>query len=94
MIASEAWEREAIEILVRPITRESAAAGHARKEAELKTVFARLSVAEARALHARLMRGEDELSRLIARMVPERRIRVLSFVADARRREALAALAR
>ena len=94
VIAGEAWEREAIAILERPITSESAAAAHARKEVELKVVFGRLSVLESRALHARLSRGDDALARLIGRMVPERRLRLLSFIADARRREALAALER
>jgi hypothetical protein len=81
-------------IRARPITDESAAAGHARKEAELKAVFARVSAVESRALHTRLARGDDELARLIGRMVPERRLRLLAFIADARRREALAQLAR
>jgi hypothetical protein len=90
------WERAAIAVLERPIIGESAAAGHARKEAELKELFAALSVAESRALHARLSipNADDQLARLIGRMVQDRRQRLIAFVADARRREAVAAAAR
>ena len=95
-IETEAWEQEAIAILERPITNESAAAGHARKEAELKVLLGGLGVAGSRALHARLTRPADgdELARLIGRMVPERRLRLIAFVADARRREAIATAVR
>jgi hypothetical protein len=92
-IASAGWEREAIAILERAIANESTAAGHARKEAELKELFGRLSIAESRGLHRRLTlpKEGDELARLIGRMVQDRRLRLVTFVADARRREAIAA---
>src|SRR5688500_18414244 len=59
VVVGSAWEQKAIAILGRPIVNESAAAGHARKEAELKELFAALSVSESRALHARLVSPKD-----------------------------------
>jgi hypothetical protein len=65
--------------------------GFARKEAELRTVFAALSVMESRALHARLAnpRSGDSLVAAFMRMTADRRARLINFLADARRREAL-----
>lgn len=79
-------------ILDRPLHGgETVAVGYARKEAELAGVLARLSVPEARALHLRLTVGaaNDALATKFARLTIERRNRLLVFLADARRREAL-----
>jgi len=71
---------------------ETAAVGFARKEHELGAAFAALSVLESRAMHARLstVKQGDELAHKFARLTVERRGRLLNFLADARRREALA----
>jgi hypothetical protein len=62
-----------------------------RKEHELKLVFERLSVMEARELHRRLtlMLPGDPIATRFGRLIGERRARLLAFLADARRREAL-----
>jgi hypothetical protein len=67
--------------------------GFLRKEAELRAAFAALPVAAQRALHARLSnpRPGDELATKFHNLTAERRTRLLTFLADARRREALAA---
>ncbi len=71
---------------------ETARAGFLRKEAELRAAFAPLSVAAQRALHARLgdPRAGDPLAEHFARLTLDRRTRLLTFLADARRREAQA----
>lgn len=79
-------------ILDRPLhAGETVAVGYARKEAEVGAVFAKLGVAEARALHLRLTMGaaNDALATKFARLTVERRNRLLVFLADARRREAM-----
>lgn len=75
---------------------ETARIGFARKEAELRAGFARLTVLEARALRARLSnaRPGDILAGTFARLLRERQVRLLSFLGDARRREAIAAARR
>jgi hypothetical protein len=81
-----------IAILDAPLaTCETALAGFARKEHELGALFATLSVLECRALHKRLGNPQhgDELAHKFARLTLERRCRLLTFLADARRREAL-----
>jgi hypothetical protein len=83
-----------IAILDAPLaTGETALAGFARKEHELGGLIATLSVLECRALHKRLSNPQhgDELANKFARLTLERRCRLLAFLADARRREALAA---
>jgi hypothetical protein len=67
--------------------------GFLRKEGELRAAFAALPVAAQRALHARLSnpRAGDELATKFHNLTAERRTRLLNFLADARRREALAA---
>ena len=67
--------------------------GFMRKEAELRAAFAALPVGTQRALHARLSnpRAGDELAAKFHQLTAERRTRLLNFLADARRREALAA---
>lgn len=70
---------------------ESAQLGFARKENELREAFAALTVLESHAVRARLSnpRSDDELAVAFMRMTHERRARLISFLADARRREAL-----
>jgi hypothetical protein len=64
-----------------------------RKEQALVSLFAALGPRDALALHARLSspREGDALAARFARLVRERRDRLLAFLADARRREAVAA---
>ena len=70
---------------------ETTMVGYLRKEHEMRAVFAALSVPAARLLHARLSAGkaDDALGAAFARMTLDRRTRLLVFLADARRREAL-----
>jgi len=62
-----------------------------RKELELTQLFGRLDVLAARALHRRLVSpsARDALANRFSRFVAERRARLLAFLGDARRREAL-----
>jgi hypothetical protein len=62
-----------------------------RKEAELLAVFAELAPLEARSLRERLSSPDpaDPVACGFARLVHERRTRLLSFLADAPRRAAL-----
>ena len=71
---------------------ETAQLGFLRKEHELGAIFVKLSVLEARALQTRLANPKqgDELANKFARLTIERRQRLISFLADARRREAIA----
>lgn len=71
---------------------ETALAGFRRKEHALGNAFAALSIIEARALHLRLAnpRAADALATRFARLTIERKNRLLTFLADARRRAALA----
>ncbi|CAN5916058.1 hypothetical protein BH11MYX2_BH11MYX2_25110 [soil metagenome] len=70
--------------------------GFHRKERELIAALDTLTVAESRALQSRLANPKegDELANKFARLTIDRRARVLSFLADAGRREALAQGAR
>lgn len=82
-----------IAILEAPLhTGETLALGFARKEAELRHVLASLSVNESRALNTRLScpKDGDPLTKAFMRLTAERRERLINFIADARRREALA----
>lgn len=62
-----------------------------RKEHELKGLFARLSVADARELHRRftLMLPSDPVASRFRQLIAERRARLRAYLADARRREAM-----
>jgi hypothetical protein len=83
-----------IAVLDSPLgTTENAFIGFARKERELSALFASLSVLECRLLHKRLANPQhgDELANKFARLTLDRRARLLTFLADARRREAIAA---
>ncbi|HLL23751.1 MAG TPA: hypothetical protein VK427_16545 [Kofleriaceae bacterium] len=86
-------EQRMIETLVKaPSSDETIEAGYRRKEHELLTLLAPLTPLEARALHRRLTMpsGDDPLATHFGRLVPARRARVLAFLTDARRREAMA----
>ena len=76
----------------RPALGETIDAAFRRKEYELGTVFARLSVIQAHMLLKRFSnpRAGDELAAKFGTMIAIRRSRLLAFLGDARRREALA----
>lgn len=61
-----------------------------RKELALADLFDRLSLADSRELHRRLTLGlsNDPIAQRFARLVAPRRGRLLTFVANARRRQA------
>jgi hypothetical protein len=85
-------DEQLIAILEAPLAPgETVASGYHRKEAALGAVLAALTVPEARALHARLLaaRPGDPLADKLTRLTAERRHRLIAFLADARRREAL-----
>lgn len=89
----ESRDAALIAILEAPLlSGETAHAGFARKERELGNEFAALSVLEARSMQSRLSnpRAGDALAQAFSRMTSERRARLINFLADARRREALA----
>ena len=83
-------------VLRPPAAGETVMVAHARKEGDLRDLFATLTVVEARALHRRLERAgaDDPLAALFLRLAPDRRRRLLAFLADARRREATRGLRR
>jgi len=87
-----AVDERLIEILDAPLAAgELASSGYLRKEEAIGAVFAALTVLESRALLARLeaARTGDRLVAKFTRLTAERRHRLLAFLADARRREAL-----
>jgi hypothetical protein len=89
--AAPALDSALIAILEEPLLPgETAFAGFARKELALRNTFAQLTVMQSRALHARLAnpRSGDQLVRAFMRLTADRRGRLISFLADARRREA------
>jgi hypothetical protein len=63
-----------------------------RREQELGAAFARLAPVDALALHRRLMSpsAADRFAMRFSQLVVDRRVRLLRFLADARRRQALA----
>ena len=79
-----------------PALGETLEAAFRRKERELREVFARVSVNEARALHRRLSNPTvgDAVAARFSRLLVDRQSRLLVFLADARRREALAIASR
>ncbi len=94
---SPAAERALLAILdAPPQPGETLNAAYHRKERELGTAFAKLAVSEARALVRRLTtrRVDDGLAVRFGRLVADRRHRLLAFLGDARRREALARMIR
>lgn len=86
------FEAELIALLMRPVPPGQARERHALKEREIGELLGRLSVLEARALHKRLTCrvAGDEVVVAFDRLVVERRARLITFLEDARRREALA----
>lgn len=89
----EATERQIAQILAAArLPGETIEAGFQRKEHELGELFATLTPLEARALHRRLSSASlgdvGEIGSLFSRLVPERRARLLAFLAGARRRYA------
>jgi hypothetical protein len=86
-------EQTVIEIiLAAPPAGVPAAHAHAHKEQQLRSVFAGLEVIDAWHLHRRLSNpaASDPLVAAFMRFVPDRRARLLAFLGDARRRQALA----
>jgi hypothetical protein len=76
-----------------PAYGETIEAAFRRKEQQLLEAFAALSAEASRSLHARLCASapDDAVAVRFARLVRDRRERLLAFLGDARRREALAA---
>ena len=89
---SPATEHALVAILDAPAEDgETIAMAFHRRESELRALFATLRLPEARALHARLANpvDGDGVAQTFGRLVRERRERLLVFLADARRREAV-----
>ena len=85
-------EGEILDTLAKPpIPGERLDVAFRRKERELEAIFERLTLEDTRQLHRRLtlMLPTDPLAIHFGRLVPERRSRLLAFLADARRREVL-----
>ncbi|MBX3155528.1 MAG: hypothetical protein KF773_05985 [Deltaproteobacteria bacterium] len=89
------FDERLIAILDAPVT-DTIAAGYAHKEQSLRDVFVRLDLSASRSMHARLSspRSDDPLAERFARLTAERRARLLGFLADVRRRTAIAARGR
>ena len=87
------FEPALLEILRRPVAPGQARDGHAQKEREIGELFARLNVADAMALHKRLTCAPhgDAVVEAFARLIEERRVRLIRFLGDARRRAAIGA---
>ena len=84
-------EAEIIAVLDEPPrSGEPSAAAFQRKEAALRCLFGALDVRDARVLHRRLTipLRHDPIEQRFARLVAERRARLIAFLADARRRVA------
>jgi hypothetical protein len=87
-----ALEAEIHAVLVAPAyPGEQLAFAFKRKEQQIGDLFARCSVSDSRALHRRLTLAisGDELAAMFGRLVADRRARLLAFLADARRRDAI-----
>ncbi len=88
-----ALEAAILTSLTRPIASgETSAAGNARREAELRALFAKLHAAQSVGLGRRIdiERADDTLAQAFKRLVVERRVRLRAYIADARRRSAMA----
>lgn len=74
-----------------PMPGETIELAYKRKEHEIGSVFASLSALESRALHERLTlaRRDDALATQFSRLIEGRRLRLLAFLNDARRRDAI-----
>ncbi len=84
-------ESEILAVLDSAVDGETIAMTYQRREHELRGVFARLTVAESRGLQRRLSipAPGDVLAARFNGMIAERCQRLLAFLGDARRREAL-----
>jgi hypothetical protein len=78
-------------LVATPLPGERISTAFERKEHELAAIFLRLSVADARSLYRRLTipAATDPIAIKFGQMVIDRRQRLTTFLADARRREAL-----
>lgn len=85
-------EDNLLAILAKPLVG-SAGSGWEVKERELTAALGLLSPADCRVLSERVRKAkpDDPIVAAFARMVPQRRMRLLAFLDDARRREAIAA---
>jgi hypothetical protein len=91
--ATCSFEQTLLELVTAPLAPgEMAAAGYDRKEREIGKLFGTLGPVEAWTLHRRLANplAEDPLATTFARMIPQRRLRLLAFLGDPKRRAALA----
>jgi hypothetical protein len=87
-----ALEAEILESLhAGPLPNQRISGAFERKERELAAIFARLSITDARSLHRRLTipAASDPLAQKFGQMVIDRQQRLITFLAGARRREAL-----
>jgi len=94
---SPSIERAIIDIIgAAPRAGETTELAFRRKEHELGDLFPTLSVIESRTLHRRLSNesASDTVAKAFGRMVADRRARLLAFLADVRRREAIASARR
>jgi hypothetical protein len=90
--AAGSWfEPQLIEILRRPVESGTSHEAHRIKEHEIGELFAKLTVLEAWTLHKRLSNpsATDDLATTFGRLILERRMRLLAFLGDARRRAAI-----
>lgn len=86
-------EAELLRVLTStPNDGETREAAFRRKEHEVGGLFAGLSSLQSRTLHRRLhqRRAGDAIAEAFGRMIAERQARLLAFLLDARRREAIA----
>jgi hypothetical protein len=94
---SLSWKRVGLESEIYAVLAEPAFPGEQlafafkRKEQRLGDLFAKLNVADSRELSRRLalLIADDSLAAMFGRLVADRRARLVAFLADARRREAL-----
>ncbi|HEU0033131.1 MAG TPA: hypothetical protein VFQ53_21005 [Kofleriaceae bacterium] len=89
---AESREAELLQLLLAPLRDgETATQGHDRKEREVGAWFAQLAPIDAFQLHRRLAnpRSDDALAAAFGRMIPARRLRLLAFLGDAKRRAAM-----
>jgi hypothetical protein len=90
----DGFEAEIVALIHAPRAEgETAHDGHRRKEQAIGAWFDVLTTVQARALHARLVRprGEDALATAFGRFARERQERLLAFLADTARRQAMRA---
>ena len=91
--AASSFEQTLLDLVTAPLALgEMAAAGYDRKEREIGKLFGMLGPVEAWTLHRRLANplAEDPLATTFARMIPQRRLRLLAVLGDPKRRAALA----